>query len=123
MMFLLVGLLIVASVLLISNTIRLSLFSRRREIEVMKLVGATDSFIRIPFVIEGIVLGALGGVTAIALLGVGKVAFLDPIISDFALLQRPGTIHFVSLVLILLLCSVGVSAAGSGISLRRFLRV
>ena len=46
----------------ISNTIRLSLFSRRREVEVMKLVGATDWFIRWPFVIEGIVLGALGGV-------------------------------------------------------------
>ena len=54
--------------LLISNTIRLSLFSRRREVEVMKLVGATDWFIRWPFVIEGVVLGALGGVLAIGLL-------------------------------------------------------
>ena len=58
---LLTALLVVASVLLVSNTIRLSLFSRRREVEVMKLVGATDWFIRWPFVIEGIVLGALGG--------------------------------------------------------------
>ena len=50
-----------ASVLLIANTIRLSMFARRREVEVMKLVGATDSFIRWPFLIEGMVLGALGG--------------------------------------------------------------
>ena len=54
-------LLVVASVLLIANTIRLSLFSRRREVEVMKLVGATDWFIRWPFVLEGLFLGALGG--------------------------------------------------------------
>ncbi len=57
-------LLIVASVLLIANTIRLSLFSRRREVEVMKLVGATDWFIRWPFVLEGLFLGAFGGAGA-----------------------------------------------------------
>jgi cell division transport system permease protein len=123
MMAVLVTLLVLASVLLISNTIRLSLFSRRREVEVMKLVGATDWFIRWPFVIEGVVLGALGGVVAIALLLIGKIAFLDPIISDFALLQRPGTIHFGALTALLLLAAVLVSAAGSGLSLRRFLRV
>src|SRR5579862_6952442 len=67
-MALLAALLVLASVLLISNTIRLSLFSRRREVEVMKLVGATDWFIRWPFVIEGLFLGALGGVAAIGLL-------------------------------------------------------
>jgi cell division transport system permease protein len=116
-------LLVIASVLLISNTIRLSLFSRRREVEVMKLVGATDSFIRIPFVIEGVVLGALGGVVAILLLGVGKVAFLDPLTSDFALLGAPQTIGLPLLAVLLLLASVGVSAAGSSISLRKFLRV
>ena len=116
-------LLIVASVLLISNTIRLSLFSRRREVEVMKLVGATDSFIRWPFVIEGVVLGAIGGVVAVALLGVGKVALLDPLSSDFALIAAPETIGFGLLVLVLLVASVGVSAAGSSISLRKFLRV
>lgn len=116
-------LLVVASILLISNTIRLSLFSRRREVEVMKLVGATDSFIRIPFVIEGVVLGGLGGVVAILLLGVGKVAFLDPLTSDFALLGAPETIGLPLLAALLLLASVGVSAAGSSLSLRKFLRV
>ena len=120
---LLATLLIIASVLLVSNTIRLSLFSRRREVEVMKLVGATDWFIRWPFVIEGIVLGALGGLMAILLLLVGKIALLDPLISQFALLAAPKTIHLGVLVAVLLAASIGVSAAGSGLSLRRFLRV
>ena len=116
-------LLVVASVLLVSNTIRLSLFSRRREVEVMKLVGATDWFIRWPFVIEGIVLGAFGGLFAIMLLLVGKIALLDPLTQQFSLLAAPDTIHFGLLVAVLLLASVAVSAAGSGLSLRRFLRV
>ena len=55
-------LLALASMLLIANTIRLSLYARRREVEVMKLVGATDWFIRWPFVLEGVIVGALGGV-------------------------------------------------------------
>jgi cell division transport system permease protein len=120
---LLAVLLVVASVLLVSNTIRLSLFSRRREVEVMKLVGATDWFIRWPFVIEGVVLGFLGGGLAILLLLVGKIALLDPLIEQFSLLAAPKTIHFGLLVVVLLAASVGVSAAGSGLSLRRFLRV
>jgi cell division transport system permease protein len=116
-------LLVLASVLLIANTIRLSLFSRRREVEVMKLVGATDWFIRWPFIIEGIVMGALGGVLAILLLVVGKIAFLDPLAQDFALIASPDTINFPLLVVVLLGASVVVAALGSGLSLRRFLRV
>ena len=61
-------LLALASVLLIANTIRLSLYARRREVEVMKLVGATDWFIRWPFVLEGVIVGALGGSLAILVL-------------------------------------------------------
>ncbi|HXS43949.1 MAG TPA: permease-like cell division protein FtsX [Solirubrobacteraceae bacterium] len=120
---LLAGLLILASVLLVSNTIRLSLFSRRRDVEVMKLVGATDWFIRWPFVLEGVVLGALGGAAAVVLLLVGKIALLDPLISEFSLLAAPQTIHFGLLAAVLLGASVAVSALGSGLSLRRFLRV
>ncbi|HEY1538994.1 MAG TPA: permease-like cell division protein FtsX [Solirubrobacteraceae bacterium] len=116
-------LLILASVLLISNTVRLSLFARRREVEVMKLVGATDWFIRWPFVIEGIIVGAIGGSMAILLLLVGKVAFINPLRHNFSLIAAPSTINFGALIVILLLASVAVSAAGSGLSLRRFLRV
>ncbi len=122
-MFALASLLVIASILLISNTIRLSLFSRRREVEVMKLVGATDWFIRWPFVIEGVVLGALGGLVAILLLGVGKVALVDPLSSDFALIASPETMSFAGLVSLLIFASIAVSGLGAGLSLRRFLRV
>ena len=122
-MVILTSLLVLASVLLVSNTIRLSLFSRRREVEVMKLVGATDWFIRWPFVLEGVIVGALGGVLAILLLGVAKVAVVDPLAKDFALIASPQTIHFPVLIAILLLAAISVSALGSGLSLRRFLRV
>jgi len=119
----LAALLILASVLLISNTIRLSLLARRREVAVMKLVGATDWFIRWPFVIEGIIVGAMGGVMAILLLLVAKVAFIDPFKQEFSLITATDTVNFGALVAILLVASVAVSAAGSGLSLRRFLRV
>jgi len=115
--------LIVASILLIANTIRLSLYARRREVEVMKLVGATDWFIRWPFVIEGVLVGALGGVLAVLCLGVVKVALIDPLAAQFALIAAPNTINFPLLIALLLGASVAVSALGSGLSLRRFLRV
>jgi cell division transport system permease protein len=116
-------LLTIASVLLIANTIRLSLYARRREVEVMKLVGATDWFIRWPFVIEGIVVGAAGAILAVAVLGVTKIALLDPLANNWTLIAAPRTISFTALLIILLGAGVGVSALGSGLSLRRFLRV
>lgn len=119
----LISILLVASILLIGNTIRLSIFARRREVEVMKLVGATDWFIRWPFVLEGVIVGFFGGVLAILLLLVAKIALIDPLADQYALIAAPDTINFGVLVVVLLACSVGVSAAGSGISLRRFLRV
>ena len=116
-------LLTIASVLLIANTIRLSLYARRREVEVMKLVGATDWFIRWPFVIEGIVVGAVGALLAIAVLGVTKIALLDPLANNWTLIAAPRTISFTALLIVLLAAGVGVSALGSGLSLRRYLRV
>jgi cell division transport system permease protein len=122
-MALLAALLVVASMLLIANTIRLSLYARRREVEVMKLVGATDWFIRWPFVLEGVLVGALGGVVATLLLAVVKIAVVDPLAADFALISAPRTINFELLIVVLLGAAVAVSALGSGLSLRRFLRV
>ncbi len=116
-------LLVLASVLLIANTIRLSLYSRRREVEVMKLVGATDWFIRWPFVIEGIVVGAAGAALALVVLAVTKVFVLDPLASSWTLIATPKTISFIALVGVLMGAGVLVSAVGSGLSLRRFLRV
>ena len=116
-------LLIFASIALVANTIRLSIFARRREVEVMKLVGATNWFIRWPFVIEGVVVGFLGGVLAILLLVIAKETFIDPLSDRFALIAAPETIDFPLLIALLLLACIAVSAAGSGITLRRFLRV
>jgi cell division transport system permease protein len=116
-------LLTIASILLIANTIRLSLFARRREVEVMKLVGATDWFIRWPFVIEGIIVGAVGALLAICVLGATKIALLDSLASNWTLIAAPRTIQFSVLVIVLLGSGILVSALGSGLSLRRFLRV
>jgi cell division transport system permease protein len=119
----LAALLVFASVALVANTIRLSVFARRREVEVMKLVGATNWFIRWPFVIEGVIVGFFGGVLAVLLLAIAKETFIDPLSDDFALLAAPETIDFPVLVALLLVACVAVSALGSGFTLRRFLRV
>jgi cell division transport system permease protein len=116
-------LLVLASILLVANTIRLSVFARRREVEVMKLVGATNWFIRWPFVIEGLMVGFMGGLVAVALLWVAKETVVDPLSDRFALIAAPQTIQFSLLVLILLVAATAVSALGSGVTLRRFLRV
>ncbi len=116
-------LLVLASIALIANTIRLSVFARRREVEVMKLVGATNWFIRWPFVIEGMIVGFFGGLLAVLLLAIVKATFVDPLSERFALLAAPDTIDFPLLVVLLMLACIAVSALGSGITLRRFLRV
>src|SRR5438270_1423072 len=76
--------LLVASILLISNTIRLSIFSRRREIEVMKLVGATNWFVRGPFMLEGLICGVFGSVIAVILLLIGKELALPAILGHIS---------------------------------------
>ena len=116
-------LLVFASIALVANTLRLSIFARRREVEVMKLVGATNWFIRWPFVIEGVIVGFMGGVLSVLLLTIAKETFIDPLEDRFALLAAPDTIDFPLLIVVLLLACVAVSAVGSAITLRRFLRV
>ena len=80
--------LLIASILLISNTIRLSIFSRRREIEVMKLVGATNWFVRGPFMLEGLICGLAGSMLAVFFLVLGKAIALP--VDPAAPLGRPG---------------------------------
>lgn len=122
----LISILLVASVLLIGNTIRLSIFARRREVEVMKLVGATNWFIRWPFVIEGIICGLVGALLSVALLYGVKVGVVDPWLNDA---ETPlsentvSTIGFASLAAMLIAAGALVGALGSGLTLRRFLKV
>src|ERR1051326_2708109 len=119
------ALLIVASLMLVGNTSRLSIYARRREVEVMRLVGATRWFIRWPFMIEGMVVGFAGGLVAILILWLGKITIVDPLSNTFAFLaaQNNSTLSFPLLVAILFAASVLVSAIGSGVTLRRFLKV
>lgn len=117
------ALLIGASLLLVGNTIRLSIYTRRREIEVMRLVGATRWFIRWPFMIEGVVVGMLGGAIAILVLWIGKVTVVDPLSESFALMQAQDSMSFLVLVACLFVAAILVSAIGSGLTLRRFLKV
>ena len=119
------ALLIVASLMLVGNTIRLSIYTRRREVEVMRLVGATRWFIRWPFMIEGVVVGFTGGLVAILILWLGKITIVDPLSNTFSFLaaQNSSTLSFPALVAILFGAAVLVSALGSGITLRRFLKV
>jgi cell division transport system permease protein len=122
----LISILLVASILLIGNTIRLSIFARRREVEVMKLVGATNWFIRWPFVIEGIICGLIGAALSVALLFAVKVGVVDTWIRDAdsdLTRDQATTIGFPLLGLILIASGALVGALGSGITLRRFLKV
>ena len=116
-------LLVIASIALIANTIRLSIFARRREVEVMRLVGATNWFIRWPFMIEGVIVGFTGVTLAVVLLTLAKESVLEPMSHRWEFLAAPDTISFPLLVVLLVLAGVAVSAAGSGLTLRRFLRV
>jgi cell division transport system permease protein len=117
------GLLVIASLLLVGNTIRLSIYARRREVEVMRLVGATNWFIRWPFMVEGLVCGLLGAAIAIGFLLLGKTVIVDPLANNFNLINSGDTIGFANLALVLLCVAMAVSAMGSGMTLRRFLRI
>ncbi|MCR4426593.1 MAG: permease-like cell division protein FtsX [Firmicutes bacterium] len=118
------GLATVGIGLIVSNTIRLTVSARRREIEIMKLVGATDAFIQFPFILEGFAIGVLGAAFASAVMypgyfaaarWIGVTAPFVPVVRD------PIKIGYVVIVLLALGAAVGL--IGSSISTRRYLRV
>ncbi len=116
--------LLISSVLLIANTIRLSIFSRRREIEVMKLVGATNWFVRGPFMLEGLFCGIVGSLGAILLLFIGKEVAVGSILGHVDNSSSDvQALAFGTTSLILLAVGLGVGAIGSGMTMHRFLRV
>jgi cell division transport system permease protein len=110
-----------AAVLLISNTTQLAIYARRREIEIMKLVGATNWFVRLPFMLEGIVAGVAGAVIALVLLALGKSVAR----SQFPVWIPTTSLHGVAMgqILWLVVLGVTVGALGSAVALRRFLEV
>jgi len=118
-----VVLLVTASTLLIANTIRLSIFARRREIEVMKLVGATNWFIRGPFMLEGLLCGLAGSILAVVLLVIGKEIALPSILPHIGGGTDVHALPFVLNAFALVAAGLLLGAAGSGLTLRRFLQV
>jgi cell division transport system permease protein len=116
-------LLLIASGLLIANTIRLSIYARRREIEVMKLVGASNWFVRGPFMLEGLFCGLAGSVLAVILLLLGKEIALPAILGKVDAGSDVQALAFPLTALIVLGLGLLLGAAGSGLTLRRFLRV
>ena len=113
-----------ATLFIISNTIRLTVFARRKEIAIMKYVGATDWFIRWPFLLEGIVLGCVGGIIAALVLRSFYAAMAAKIydtLAFFPLMPQYPFMNYVAIAIIL--SGMAIGAIGSTISLKRFLKV
>jgi cell division transport system permease protein len=124
-----VGMIIVAIIMLVSaaaligNTVRLAVFNRRKEIGIMRLVGATNWHIRVPFLIEGVIEGLLGAGTAILFLFIAKVVFIDPLRGKVGFLPLVSTNDIIFTVPLLLGAGVVVAAVASLFAMRRFLEV
>jgi cell division transport system permease protein len=118
-----IAILLIAATILIGNTIRLSIFARRREIEVMKLVGASNWFVRGPFMVEGLLTGLLGAAAAVILLFLGKELVLPTTIGRLDAGKDVNAIAFEYTALLVLTIGLLLGAAGSSITMRRFLRV
>jgi cell division transport system permease protein len=109
--------------IIISNTIRLTVFARRREISIMQLVGATNMYIRMPFICEGLLDGLLGSLVAVAILAIARASLVPKIASALPWLQMNVVqIDLSSLVLQLLAVGCAVGVVASWISVGRFLR-
>ena len=115
------------SIFIIANTIKLTLYARRREIGIMKYVGATDWFVRMPFIIEGIVVGMIGAVVSTVILGVGYYycsgLVKNQMIGFMSISLIPFNQIIVSMVILLIIVGVVIGAVGSLISVRKFIKV
>ncbi len=129
----LIVILLIVSIFIISNTIKLTVFTRRREINIMKYIGATDWFIRWPFIIEGIIIGFIGAIGAFILVGYAYNTFVIKINHDLFASGSEFNIDFIRLLnlkdlgaqvmAIYSIIGAGVGAAGSLISIRKYLHV
>jgi cell division transport system permease protein len=115
--------LLAASTIMIANTIRLSVHARRREIEVMKLVGASNWYVRGPFMLEGLLTGLAGSLAAVVLLAVSREIAIPQILGHIQDDADVRALAFTWTALILVAGGLAIGAVGSGLTLRRFLRV
>lgn len=122
------SLLVIISIFIIANTIKLTVHARRKEISIMKYVGATDSFIRWPFIIEGIIIGIIVAIISLAVLGLAYNLIISKL-GNSAVLAKIGMslLSFADistlLVIVYLVLGIGIGALGSTISMRKYLKV
>ena len=121
-------LLIIISVFIIANTIKLTVHARRKEISIMKYVGATNGFIRWPFIVEGMIIGIFASIISIVIVGVAYNFIADSLIkSEFMQLINMSLVTFSdmfnSIILVYMLSGIGIGAVGSVISMRKYLKV
>lgn len=118
------ALLLVIAIVIISNTVKLTVFNRRKEINIMKYIGATDRFIRVPFVLEGMLIGLLGAVISFGLMSWGYITVLKYIeVSSFNMFDFISYITFAPIIAILFVavgCLIGIT--GSVFSMRKYLK-
>ena len=113
-----------ATLFIIANTIRLTVFARRKEIAIMKYVGATDWFIRWPFILEGMVMGLFGSIIAAIVLRFAYTGVVEAIYESLAFFPLIPTYPFINYVTFLVIISgMIIGATGSALSLKRFLKV
>ena len=120
--------LVVISIFIISNTIKLAVHARRKEISIMKYVGATDGFIRWPFIVEGVIIGVLAAMLSLVIIGIVYYAGGNAITGS-VILQKVGytLLSFSDMVSLLvtvyLVLGIGIGTLGSVISMRKYLKV
>ena len=122
------ALLIIISIFIIANTIKLTVHARRKEISIMKYVGATNSFIRWPFIVEGMIIGILASIISIVIVGGAYTFIADKLVSsEFMQLINMNLISFSdmfnSIIFVYMLLGIGIGVLGSVISMRKYLKV
>lgn len=120
--------LILISIFIISNTIKLTVHARRKEISIMKYVGATNSFIRWPFIVEGIIIGLVAGIISIVIIGVAYNAIAQKIVSSEVMATMGINLlgfsdMFTLIAIVYVILGVGIGVLGSAISMRKYLKV
>lgn len=121
-------LLIIISVFIISNTIKLTVHARRKEISIMKYVGATNGFIRWPFIVEGMIIGIISSLISILLVGVAYNFIAEQMVNaSFMKIMGVSLVSFGdmfnSIIVVYMLLGIGIGALGSIISMRKYLKV
>lgn len=122
----LIGILIIVSIIVVSNTIKLTVHAREREIHIMKYVGATNWFIRGPFLVEGMIIGLIASILAAAIVGVTYYKFVDIFSSKILIMFNSGMVPYTFIiqnsVIIFIALGISIGALGSILSMRRFLK-